>query len=298
VAAVVPPFTLLALWRAGGGARGIAANLAVAAVLAVLATAASASLGETAQWVALAVGLYAALSWAQGLRLRDRPSFDAILGSRPFAYAALGFGSQSFVTYGLAFWSAPFLMRAHGASTTRVGALVGLAAMAGGWIGVMAGGVAADRLKAHRASGRIDVGLAAAVLTVPAYYGMVRSSTLAAGFAFFLATVATTSLWLGPGAATANELVPPRVRSTASAIYLLLLTFIGFALGPFTVGRLSDAMAGAGRSPADALGTAMFSSTAILALSAALLWRARSLIGPAEERLRATEAATPEAAQA
>ena len=34
----------------------------------------------------------------------------------------------------------------------------------------------------------------------------------------------------------------PRMRGTASAAYLLVVTFIGLALGPYTVGRLSVAL--------------------------------------------------------
>jgi len=35
--------------------------------------------------------------------------------------------------------------------------------------------------------------------------------------------------------------VLPRMRAVASAVYLLMLTFIGLAMGPYTVGRLSEA---------------------------------------------------------
>ena len=60
-------------------------------------------------------------------------------------------------------------------------------------------------------------------------------------------------MWLGPGAGTVNDLVMPRMRAMASAFYLLMVTFIGLALGPFTIGQLSDAFAAAGMTPADAL---------------------------------------------
>ena len=45
--------------------------------------------------------------------------------------------------------------------------------------------------------------------------------------------------WIGPGASTVQDLVLPRMRGSASAAYLLVVTFIGLALGPYTVGRLS-----------------------------------------------------------
>jgi MFS family permease len=50
-----------------------------------------------------------------------------------------------------------------------------------------------------------------------------------------------SSMWIGPGAATLQDLVLPRMRAIASAAYLLVVTFLGLALGPYTIGRLSVA---------------------------------------------------------
>ena len=50
-----------------------------------------------------------------------------------------------------------------------------------------------------------------------------------------------SSMWIGPGASTLQDLVLPRMRAIASAAYLLVVTFIGLALGPYTIGRLSIA---------------------------------------------------------
>jgi MFS family permease len=49
-----------------------------------------------------------------------------------------------------------------------------------------------------------------------------------------------SAMWVGCGAATVQNLVLPRMRATASAAYLLVITFIGLALGPYTIGKLSD----------------------------------------------------------
>jgi MFS family permease len=194
---------------------------------------------------------------------------------------------MSFVSSGLAFWTAPLLLRSFESTPARVGALIGIGAIAGGWIGATGGGVLSDRLKARRPSGRIEVGLLSAVATVPLYYSLVRAPSLGAAFVFFLLLVAGVSLWIGAGATSINELVPARMRSTASAVYMLMTAFAGFALGPFVIGRVSDLLAHRGLAPARALGNAMFLSTSVLLISVVLLLRARRLVGPAEERLRA-----------
>ena len=51
-------------------------------------------------------------------------------------------------------------------------------------------------------------------------------------------------MWIGAGASTVQDLVLPRMRAVASAFYLLVLTFVGLALGPYTVGQLSDLPSG------------------------------------------------------
>jgi MFS family permease len=47
-------------------------------------------------------------------------------------------------------------------------------------------------------------------------------------------------MWIGVGASTVQDLMLPRMRATASAAYLLVVTFIGLAMGPYTIGKLSD----------------------------------------------------------
>ena len=185
-ASVVPGLTLLSLWQAGAGPAGIVWNLAGAAALGLGAWAMQAAFGNPAQWYSLAVGLYAAFSWAQGIRVRERRTFDGILGNRTFMTAILGFGTMSFVTNGMAFWTAPFLLRSFDASRTEVGFKMGIATAIGGWIGVTIGGVLSDRLKAKRPTGRIDVALLSIVLSIPLYYVMVKATTLMGGIIGFL----------------------------------------------------------------------------------------------------------------
>ena len=46
--------------------------------------------------------------------------------------------------------------------------------------------------------------------------------------------------WLGVAGSTVTDLVLPRMRGTSTAIFLLAVTLLGLALGPFTVGLVSD----------------------------------------------------------
>ena len=76
--------------------------------------------------------------------------------------------------------------------------------------------------------------------------------------------------------------MPARLRGTASAAYLLVVTFIGLALGPYTIGRLSVALGD--------LRSAMLWALLVNPVAALCLWRAsRSLDrqGPQAESVSA-----------
>jgi len=49
-------------------------------------------------------------------------------------------------------------------------------------------------------------------------------------------------LWLGPVTTAVQHLVPRHLRSTASASFLLINNLIGLGVGPFLIGRVSDAL--------------------------------------------------------
>jgi hypothetical protein len=142
-------------------------NAAAGALLAGAAHLSSLTLGTPAQWWSLALGVYAALSWAQSLALRDPPCFVLIFRTPALYLASLGIGCLSFTGYAIGFWIAPFFVRVHGLPAARVGLLMGGAAAAGGWLGVTAGGLLADRLRRRDPRGRLWVGLLNAELRIP-----------------------------------------------------------------------------------------------------------------------------------
>ena len=280
--AVLPPLTLVSLWRAGAGAGGIARNLVGALAITLVCTALVAATQSLAQWVALGIGFYAAFSWAQGLRLRDAPAFALIFGTPALLFAASGFACIAFVTYGIGFWGAPFFIRQHGVSASEVGAYLGLAAALGGWIGVTLGGVVSDALKQRTPNARLWMGFATIALAAPAAAGLLYSPSLGLAYGLNFVFSIVSPLWVGPAATTISELVLPRMRAIASAFYLLVVTFLGLALGPYTMGKLSDAFAASGAEPGAALRTAMLLGITPLALSTLLFALAWNRVGPAE----------------
>jgi MFS family permease len=263
--AVLPPFTLLSQWRLGGGAA-VMANLGVAAAVAAAVAALIACLGTPAQWIALGIGTYAALSWAQTLRRRDAAGYAAIFGVPTLRCAAVGFALLAFTGYGVGFWVPPYFIRVRGVSEAEAGVWLGGTAAAAGWLGVTLGGLWSDRWHRTAPAARFYVGIAAALLPLPFVVWMLRSESTAVAFALNVLVGVGTSLWIGPGATTVQDTVPPRLRGSASAAYLLVVTFIGLALGPYTIGRLSVALGD--------LRSAMLWALLVNPIAAFLLWRA------------------------
>jgi MFS family permease len=239
--AVLPPLTLVHLHLLGAGARALAVNVGVAAALALGAWGLTASLGNAVQWIALALGVYAAISWAQALRRRDPPSFALMFEARTPVLAATGFAFLAAVGYGVNFWMAPFFIRVHGMDKATAGLVIGGVHAAGGWIGVTLGGLLADRWRRRRAAGRIHTTMIAASLPLPFGLAMLSVGDTTAAVVLYALWSLCAGCWGGAAVATIQDLVLPRMRGTASAIYLLLATLVGLAIGPYAIGRVSQA---------------------------------------------------------
>jgi len=239
---VLPPLTLWHLYKTGAGARGLAINLAGALVIALGAFGLIEVTGSRAQWIALGIGLYAAFSWMGALRERDPASASLIFRTPSLRYLVLGLSFCAFTGYGIGGWTPIFFMRIHEQSSASVGSIVGVTAAVAGLIGVTAGGWLADRLRAASPVGRIYVALLTTTVPIPLALWMLTTDNLTVAYVLNFPLSVFASAWIGVGASTVQDLVLPRMRAVASAFYLLVITFIGLALGPYTIGQLSDAL--------------------------------------------------------
>lgn len=242
LAAVIPPATVFSLWFSGAGASGVAWNLVAAAGIAAGAALMTRATGDAPQWIAMGVGIYASLSWAQGLRRRDPASAALILRTPALRWSVLGCSFLAFTGYGVGHWTTVFFRRVHEVPIEQAGLVLGGTAALAGFLGVAIGGFAADACRRRSPRGRLYFAMLASALPAPILPWLLATgnTTLALALNFPLAMVG--SMWIGVGASTVQDLVLPRMRATASAAYLLVVTFVGLAMGPYTIGKLSDAV--------------------------------------------------------
>lgn len=234
----IPPLTLIGAARRGRAAllRNLAMMLAVALVVAFLVLV----LREPpAQWVSVGVGVYAVYSWASALHDHDRPTFDLTFGNRAFVAVVVAYGLNAFISYAVSGFAASHARRAFGLSADEVGLLVGLPAAAAGFVGVTLGGRAADWLRQRHPSGRIAIILFGAVVPSIFVAFAFTATDPVMFFAMNVLIIMTGSSALGAAAATTQDLVLPRMRGSATAIFFVGTTLLGLALGPYLAGRIS-----------------------------------------------------------
>ena len=240
LSAVFPGFTLFNLYRLGAGRVEIVRNLLALMGLMLSGWALVEYFGHPAQWIALVIGFYATISWAQALALRDPPAATLIIKTRSWVFVVLGLSLLGFSFYGLAYFTAPFFIRYHNVPIGQLGFTLGGITAAFGFLGVTLGGVLADFWRTHDPCGRLYVALISALVPVPIGVWMLYTSSTELAYALNAMVAFFGAAWLGVGGSTVTDLVLPRMRGTATAVYILSVTLIGLALGPFTVGLVSD----------------------------------------------------------
>ncbi len=282
---VLPGFSLFALYAAGG-TRAVLMNLLTGAIVAALFVGLYVAMPTLLQWIALGIGVYITVTWIHYQKLTDPACYGMMFKSKAFLASTVGFPAISFVTYGIGFWSAPFMQRFHGESIADAGLYLGLGSAVGGFIGIVLGGVVADYFRSKTANARLYVGLAIPVLAIPLALGFLYTDSVMMAYIYSFLFSVISPAWIGCAASTVNDLVMPRMRATASAYYLLMNTFVGLALGPFLIGQFSDLYFRAGVDSATALQSAMSWGLAAFGLSAvALLLACRYLADDETNRL-------------
>jgi MFS family permease len=228
-------------------------------------------------------------------RAASKISFGAALAvlatKKTFWLVALAASIKAFVGYGHAPFTASFFFRVHGPEVAELAARFGLKSagflglalgLIGGTAGVIGawfGGILADRLGAKDLRAYVIVPAIASLVTIPFYILAVSVGSPMAAIGILTVPVLLGTLWYGPVYATAQSIVDPHMRATASAVLLLIINLIGLGLGPVAVGALSDLLAGpGGLGEAQGVRWALILSTLLGLVAFGLFWTARKTI--------------------
>ncbi|WP_157132689.1 MFS transporter [Novosphingobium nitrogenifigens] len=240
VATIAPPFTVFMAARRG--VKALVVNLLLLAVCALAAWGLTEWLGDMPQWIVLGIGVYAVVSWTQSLRHDDPEAYGAIWQNPAVVGINIGYGLTCALTYAATAFGPLYAMEVLHAPANEVALIVGGGGAAGGALGVIAGGALGDRLSGgvyH--SRRLVVVLGALSLAMIAYGFLMATGSAHVFYWIVFPLWFLLSGALGSAAGTIVNIVPARVRATATASFFLGATLLGLALGPYVTGRLSGA---------------------------------------------------------
>ena len=166
-----------------------------------------------------------------GELLRDRRLLSLWTAGLVMMGAAFGYGS----------WVPSLFVREHGFDVAQAGYLFGAAALVGGVTGSLLGGVFADRFRRRRLGGELDLSAIVAALSVPLVAVVLVSTSVPLLLVAGLVGPVAIYAFFPPLQTVLTEIVPQRRIGMAYAINILFMAGVGQALGPFLIGRVSDA---------------------------------------------------------
>jgi MFS family permease len=250
---MLPGINLWLLQREGAGPKAQLLNLGMGIGIVLAATGLIQLTGDTLQWLALGIGLYCAFSWAQVLICRDPVCFGLIVHCKTVRYLFLFFGLNAFASVAVGFWSIPWFQRYFGLSAMEVGTMLGLSYAVVGLIGMVMGGVLADWLRQRTRRGKLYVALGSVVFWLLATVFMLSAESVLVAYAATISGTLVGTMVAAPVSTTVTDLVLPRIRAITMALFILVMNFMGVALGPYCVGLLSDSLTVAGTDSGEAL---------------------------------------------
>jgi MFS family permease len=270
---MLPGTGALVLYRAAGR-RALLVNLATALVAGAAGYLVGRLTGDHLQWSVLAFGLYAFCTWTQKFRTVDPDGFTAIFGNRSLLLGFGGFAGCCFLTIGPLAWLAVYFQRTLGAAPSDVGLFLGLSYALAGFSGITLGALLTDRLiLRHGERVRLVFSAVAISCASVALIACLLSSSTAAAYGWTVPFNFFSAMWLAPAAANVSSQVPPSIRATASAVYIVTQVFLGTALAPFFVGALSDQLVAWGVSAEQSVQQALLlSQLAIIPSVVCLIW--------------------------
>jgi MFS family permease len=261
LATMFPPWSLHGLTQIGAPRRAIGINLVwlgIAIVFGALATIGSnALMGKAAhnvighlgsivvttnhvQWTAMAVALYALSSWFQFARIKDPAADRFITGSRTFMGVTVAGAALAFTMNAVNAFVFVYAKHYHDMGA-EAGLKFGAIAIVAGASGIAVSGFLSDRARRIATAGRLYFACATTLLFSAASFVEFTTSSVSVFTGCYGIATFFLPMWFAPLQATTQDLVTPRLRGVAFAIFSIGPNVIGLGLGPYLVGLMSDA---------------------------------------------------------
>jgi predicted MFS family arabinose efflux permease len=177
----------------------------------------------------------------------DAPAspYRAVLRSPTMWWIIASGALHNFNMYAINAFQTPFLQRFHELGLREANAISAIVLGAVGVVGLLVGGWASDRLSARRADGRLLLASSTMLAAVPCVFvALAQPAGALVSFMIPMGVgIALTFVYYATVYAAIQDVIEPRLRGTAVALYFFAMYVLGASLGPLVTGMLSDALA-------------------------------------------------------
>jgi MFS family permease len=163
-----------------------------------------------------------------------------LLGSRTYLLLLLGATFMGANIYAASAWFPTFLSRVHALSLFQIASSIGPVRGVLGAVGIIAGGVLANRLGRRHDMWRLRVPALACLLLGPSEALFLLADRRVLWLAGLALTSFLTLLHQAPVYAAAMSVARIRMRAVASSLIIFAAGLVGQVLGPLLIGALND----------------------------------------------------------
>ena len=149
---------------------------------------------------------------------------------------------HNFNMYALNSFSTPFLQRFHELTLRQASTVSSIVVGGVGAIGLLGGGWFADRWSTVRRHGRLQLSAICMAVAAPCIFLAINQPKGAVGAYGLLMALGTITMYVYYATVytAIQDVIAPRLRGTAVAIYFCCMYVLGASLGPVGTGLLSD----------------------------------------------------------
>ena len=149
---------------------------------------------------------------------------------------------HNFNMYAINAFQTPFLQRFHEMSLREASNVSAMSVGAVGAIGLLVGGWLADRMSVKRRNGRLLLSACSMAIAAPSIFLAINQpkGAMAAFMIFMAVGTMTMFVYYATVYAAIQDVIEPRLRGTAVALYFCAMYMLGASLGPLGMGMLSD----------------------------------------------------------
>jgi MFS family permease len=171
-----------------------------------------------------------------------KSSFATVLSLPTMWWIILSGIFHNFNMYAINSFNSPFLQRFHEMSVREANNVSSIAVGAVGAIGLIVGGWAADKLSVKRRNARLVLSAWCMTIAAPCiFFAINQPKGSITAYVLFMAMGSITMYVYYATVYTAiQDVIEPRLRGMAVAIYFCCMYIFGASLGPVGTGRLSD----------------------------------------------------------